>query len=166
MSLVIAVCLGIIRIPAPPVTRPFLRADTIVPMNEPASQKTGWLSWSNLVIALLQSICTAVFAINGVRILIGIGALAAVAAPAREWHQDSIRIPMLLLSLAGVFVNLYVIWRIRRLRNRPAAQWRVQPVSAKELRSERLQIGLAVLTLVLLAAEQYLHVMYHHPHHG
>lgn len=135
-------------------------------MNEPASQKTGWLSWSNLVIALLQSICTAVFAINGVRILIGIGALAAVAAPAREWHQDSIRIPMLLLSLAGVFVNLYVIWRIRRLRNRPAAQWRVQPVSVKELRSERLQIGLAVLTLVLLAAEQYLHVMYHHPHHG
>lgn len=135
-------------------------------MNEPASQKTGWLSWSNLVIALLQSICTAVFAINGVRILIGIGALVAVAAPAREWHQDSIRIPMLLLSLAGVFVNLYVIWRIRRLRNRPAAQWRVQPVSVKELRSERLQIGLAVLTLVLLAAEQYLHVMYHHPHHG
>ena len=106
------------------------------------------------------------FRSNGVRILIGIGALAAVAAPAREWHQDSIRIPMLLLSLAGVFVNLYVIWRIRRLRNRPAAQWRVQPVSVKELRSERLQIGLAVLTLVLLAAEQYLHVMYHHPHHG
>jgi hypothetical protein len=131
-----------------------------------ASQKTGWLSWSSFVLALLQSICTAVFAINGIRILIGIGALAAAAAPIQAWHRDSIRIPMLLLSLAGVIVNLYVIWRIRRLRNRPAAQWRVQPVSAKELRSERLQIGLAILTLILLVAEQYLHGIYHHPHHG
>ena len=131
--------------------------------------KTRWISWSSFVFALLQSLCTAVFAISGVRVLIGLGALAAAAgtdAPARGWHQDAIRIPMMLLALAGTFVNLYVLWRVRRLRNRPAAQWRVQPPTAKELRSERWQLFLAAVTLVLLAAEWWTHSLYHHPHHG
>jgi hypothetical protein len=47
------------------------------------------------------------------------------------------------------------------LRARPAAQWRVQPVSRKKLRSERLQIVLAVVTLLLLAAEFVTHPMMH-----
>jgi hypothetical protein len=136
---------------------------------ESVSMKTRWISWSSFVFALLQSLCTAVFAISGVRVLIGLGALAAAAgtdAPARGWHQDAIRIPMMLLALAGTFVNLYVLWRVRRLRNRPAAQWRVQPPTAKERRSERWQLFLAVVTLVLLAAEWWTHSLYHHPHHG
>jgi hypothetical protein len=130
--------------------------------------KTRWVSWSSFAFALLQSICTAVLTISGVRVLIGLGALAAVAgtdAPATGWHRDAIRIPMMLLALAGTAVNLYVIWRVRRLRSRPSAQWRVQPVTAKELRSERWQIGLAIATLVLLIAEWRTHPIFHHPHH-
>jgi hypothetical protein len=131
--------------------------------------KTRWLSWSSFIFALLQSLCTAVLTISGVRVLIGLGALAAAAgtdAPAAGWHGDAIRIPMMVLALAGAAVNLYVLWRMRRLRNRPAAQWRVQPPTAKELRSERWQLVLAIVTIVLLAAEWWAHSRLHHPHHG
>jgi hypothetical protein len=47
------------------------------------------------------------------------------------------------------------------LRNKPAAQWRMQPVSKKKLNSERFQIVLAILTLLLLAAEWITHPMIH-----
>lgn len=113
---------------------------------------------------LLQSACTAVMAISGFRLLIGLSALAAasgVYAPARGFHQDSIRIPMMVLALAGAVANLYSVWRVRSLRARPASRWRVQPVSSGKLRSERVQIGLAVLTLVLLVAEWITHPMVH-----
>jgi hypothetical protein len=47
------------------------------------------------------------------------------------------------------------------LRSRPAAQCRVQPVTAEQHRSERIQITLAVITLLLIAVESLLH---HHWH--
>jgi hypothetical protein len=50
------------------------------------------------------------------------------------------------------------------LRARPAAQWRIAPLSASKLRSERVQIALAVLTFACLAAEWITHPMMHHPH--
>ena len=81
---------------------------------------------------------------------------------AARLHVDRIRIPMVLLALAGALINLYAIRRARRLRNRPAAQWRMQPVSPQKLRSERLQISLAVITLGLLAVEEVSHVILHH----
>ena len=114
--------------------------------------------------ALLQSACTAVLAISGFRVLIGLSALAAAAGvntPAKGFHQDAIRIPMMLLALLGALANLYSVWRVRSLRARPAAQWRVQPASREKLRSERLQIALAIVTLVLLAAEWTTHPMLH-----
>ena len=70
---------------------------------------------------------------------------------------------MMALAFAGALLNLFVIWQIRRLRNRPAAQWRLSPVPKSKLRSERLQIALAVLTFLLLAAEWFTHPMIHHP---
>ena len=122
------------------------------------------INWSSLVFAVLQSACTAVVAISGLRVAIGLGALAAAAgihAPARGFHQDAIRIPMMVLALVGAVVNLYVIGKVRRLRNKPAAQWREQPVSKKKLNSERIQIALAVFTLFLLAAEWMTHPVVH-----
>lgn len=122
------------------------------------------LSWGSIGFALLQSACTAVIAISGLRVAIGLSALAAAAgihAPARGFHQDAIRIPMMALAFLGAVVNLYVIWKIRRLRSRPAAQWRMQPVSKKKLNSERFQIALSILTLLLLAAEWITHPFIH-----
>ncbi len=131
------------------------------------SGSNSGLRWANVgsfLFVLLQSACTAVLAISGFRVLIGLGALAAasgVYAPARGFHQDAIRIPMMILALIGALANLYSVWRVRSLRARAASSWRVQPVSSSKLRSERLQIGLAILTLVLLAGEWITHPMLH-----
>jgi hypothetical protein len=131
------------------------------------SSKTKLLSWSTLVLAALQSFCTAVIAISGIRVVLGLTALAAAAgidAPATGFHADAIRIPMMALALGGSLLNLYLVWHIRRLRNRPAAQWRRVPLSAKKLASERLQIVLSILTLILLAAEWITHPLIHRVH--
>jgi hypothetical protein len=128
------------------------------------SSRLRLLGWSGIVFAILQSACTAVIAISGVRVAIGLSALAAAAgihAPAKGFHQDAIRIPMMLFALFGSLVNLFVIWKIRKLRGKPASQWRQKPVTAKKLNSERLQIALSILTLVLLAAEWITHPMIH-----
>ncbi len=122
------------------------------------------ITWSAFLFAALQSACTAVMAISGLRVAIGLSALAAAAgiqAPARGFHQDAIRIPMMVLASLGAVINLFVIWKVRSLRSRPAAQWRQQPVSKKKINSERFQIALAVLTLILLAAEWIIHPMVH-----
>ena len=122
------------------------------------------LNWSGLVFALLQSACTAVIAISGLRVAIGLSALAAAAgihAPAHGFHQDAIRIPMMALAFLGAVLNLYVIRKVRRLRSRPASQWRLQPLTKKKLNSERFQIALSILTLLFLAAEWITHPLVH-----
>ena len=125
---------------------------------------TKLLNWSGIVFALLQSACTAVIAISGLRVAIGLSALAAAAgihAPSHGFHQDAIRIPMMALAFLGAVINLFVIWKVRNLRNKPAAQWRQQPVTKKKLNSERFQIALSVVTLLLLAAEWITHPLVH-----
>jgi hypothetical protein len=67
---------------------------------------------------------------------------------------------MIAATLSSVS-NLYVIWRIRSLRSRPSSQWRNQPATGSQRRSERLQITLAVITLILVAAEWITHSMIH-----
>lgn len=119
---------------------------------------------ASFVLALLQSLCTAVFAISGIRVAIGLTALAAVSgiyAPARGWHQDAIRIPMLMLATVGALVNLAVLAWIWRLRRRGAAQWRRRELSRKEKRSQRLQVGLALVTLILVGLETWTHTKIH-----
>ena len=122
------------------------------------------LGLTSALFILLQSACTAVMAISGVRVVIGLTALAAASGlnrPASGFHQDAIRIPMMVLAIAGSLVNLYVIWRIHSLRNRPAAQWRRVAPTPRQVRSERLQIALAVISLLLVAAEWYTHRIVH-----
>ncbi len=122
------------------------------------------VSFTSLVIALAQSLCTAVLTISGIRVAIGLSALAAASgiyAPAKGYHQDAIRIPMLVLATTGALVNLAVLAWIRHLRNRASAQWRRRALSAKEVRSERLQVVLAVLTLLLVGVETWTHTLVH-----
>src|SRR5437867_9694540 len=125
---------------------------------------TKLLNWSSIAFAILQSACTAVIAISGVRVAIGLSALAAAAgihAPAKGFHQDAIRIPMMIVALVGSLLNLFVIWKIRNLRSKPASQWRQKPIPSRKLNSERIQIVLSILTLILLAAEWITHPMVH-----
>ncbi len=122
------------------------------------------LSAGSLLFIVLQSICTAVMAISGVRVVIGLGALAAAGGlgrPATGFHADAIRIPMMIVAVGGSLVNLYVVWRIRSLRGRPSAQWRMGEISPKRIRSENVQIALAVVTLLLVVAEWVTHHIVH-----
>lgn len=122
------------------------------------------LNGASLLLALLQSLCTAVFAISGVRVAIGLTALAAVSgiyAPARGWHQDAIRIPMLIFATVGALVNLAVLTWIWHLRSQPSAQWRRTELSSKQKRSERFQIFLSIVTLILVVLETWTHAKIH-----
>lgn len=122
------------------------------------------LGWTSVLFALLQSLCTAVLTISGIRVAIGLSALAAASgiyAPARGWHQDAIRIPMLIFATIGAIVNLAVIWWIGHLRNRPAAQWRRRETTRKEKRAVRLQVALAIITLILVGLETWTHPLIH-----
>jgi hypothetical protein len=119
---------------------------------------------TSLFFILLQSACTAFMAISGLRLLIGIGSLAAATTGMKfldALHGAALRIPMEIVAVAGSAVNLYAVRRIRRLRARPASQWRMKPATIKQLRSESCQIGLAVLTLLLVAVEWGFHVYLH-----
>ena len=130
-----------------------------------APKQRAWiLGATSFMFILLQSACTAVMAISGVRVLIGLGALAAAAGlhrPATGFHSDAIRIPMMSIAVVGSIVNLYVISRIRALRARPSSQWRMQPVSPRQKRNEMLQVALAIFTLLLVAAEYATHLIVH-----
>lgn len=121
------------------------------------------LGITSFLFILLQSACTAFMAISGLRLLIGVGAIAAAAAGLRfidALHGTPVRIPMETIAVAGSVVNLYAVWRIRRLRVRLASQWRMRPATPKQLRSESWQVGLAVLSLLLVIAEWGFHIFY------
>ena len=131
---------------------------------EPGTGRSWIVAAGSFCFVLLQSACTAVTAISGLRLLIGLTSLTAASLiPGFIFtiHTDRIRIPMLIVAVVGSLVNLYILWRIRSLRSRPSSQWRIQPSTAKQLRSERFQFVLSVLTLVLVVIESAIH---HHLH--
>lgn len=126
---------------------------------------TRAIAWSSFIFALLQSICGAVVAINGLRLAIGIGALAMTAgagADVARFHSDWIRRPMLAIALVGSLLNLAIFLHVRHLRNRPASQWRQKPLSPGKLRMESVQLLLSIATLILIGIEEYLHFGFHH----
>lgn len=121
----------------------------------------GVVTGVSVTMALLQSLCTAVFTVNSIRVGIGLAALAAgsIAAPLIPLHRDSIRIPMLVIAVVGAVINLAVLAWVRRQRNRPEAQWRRRELSKKQRLSERLQVAMAILTLVLVGLEVWTHAI-------
>lgn len=119
---------------------------------------------TSFLFILLQSACTAFMAISGLRLLIGVGSIAAATVGLglmAAMHGATIRIPMEIVAITGSIANLYVVWRIRSLRARPASQWRIRPVTLKQRRSESWQIWLAALTLLLVAVEWGFHIYLH-----
>jgi len=122
------------------------------------------INWSAFFFAVLQSVCSAFIALNGVRLLIGVGAFAAASGAlklADRMHINAIRVPMMLLALAGSLLNLVVLWQVWRLRRRPASAWRQTAVPRQKIASEWFQFTLSVLTLLFLAAEFVAHRLLH-----
>ncbi len=140
-----------------------------VPVDSRPPNDTKGKSWviglTSLFFILLQSACTAFMALSGLRLLIGLGSLAAATAGTNlldSIHSAAIRIPMEIVAIAGSVINLYAIWRVRSLRARPSSQWRVAPVAADKRRAESIQIAIAIVTLLLVAIEWAIHIHLHH----
>jgi hypothetical protein len=117
----------------------------------------GVIAWSSFFFTVLQSICTFFAAVDGLRLVIGVGSLAVsagIGTAMDRFHQDWIRVPMMVLALLGSSLNLM---QIRHLRNRPASRWRQRPLSPSRIRMERVQMALSLATLVLIGAEEFLH---------
>jgi hypothetical protein len=128
-------------------------------------EERSWIvAFTSLLFIALQSACTAVVALSGVRVFLGLGSLAAAAGlhhRASGFHADAIRIPMMIVAVGGSVLNLYALWRAHTLRRRPSAQWRVRPLTVQEKRKRSLQLILAVVTLLLVAAEYLTHLRVH-----
>jgi hypothetical protein len=121
----------------------------------------GVIVWSSFFFAVLQSICTFFAAVDGLRLVIGVGSLAVsagIGTAMDRFHQDWIRVPMMVLALLGSSLNLMILMQIRHLRNRPASRWRQRPLSPSRIRMERVQMALSLATLVLIGVEEYLHL--------
>jgi len=138
-----------------------------VEKQEAAAEQTvsrfKWVGWSSLFFAIVQSVCTVFVALSGLRLLIGAAAFASaigVMQVADKIHADVIRVPMVMFALIGAVFNLVALWQVRRLRGRAASAWRQKAVSQSKFASERVQLVLSVVTLILLAAESYYHIQH------
>lgn len=133
-----------------------------LPQLTPARSESaqGVIGWSSFLFAVLQSVCTFFVAVDGLRFVIGVGSLAVsagIGSAMDRFHQEWIRVPMIVLALLGSSLNLVILMQVRHLRNRPAFHWRRRPLSPHKLRMERVQMLLSVATLVLIGLEEYLH---------
>jgi hypothetical protein len=128
--------------------------------SEKDAARWKWVGWSSFLLAMVQSVCSAFIALSGVRLLVGAVAFASALGVLKfmdRLHVDAIRVPMMVVALVGSVVNLVALWQVWRLRKREASAWRMQEVSNKKRRSERIQFAFAVLTLVLLVVEEVAH---------
>ena len=135
------------------------------PTNLDVKGRPWMIGLTSLFFILLQSACTAFMALSGLRLVVGLGALAAATGGLRlidSIHGGAIRISMEIVAAGGAVVNLYAIWRVRSLRARSSSQWRLAPVSASKKRDEVIQAIIAVVTLLLVATEWVFHMRLHH----
>jgi len=150
-----------------PAPVPATSADFVnIAPDESFSARLKLFNYSGIVFAILQSACSAFIALSGIRLLVGVGALAFAAGALRfadRIHLDVVRLPMLFLALLGSVLNLLALRRVWSLRRRTASAWRQHPVPEKKRRAERLQFAISVLTILILAAESAAH--YHLFHH-
>ncbi len=138
------------------------------PQEQVAEQMTTrfkWVGCSSLLFAIVQSICTIFVALSGLRLLLGAAAFSAAIGAMQivdKIHADAIRVPMVMFALAGALFNLVALWQVRRLRGRASSAWRQKAVSRDKFASERVQLVLSLLTLLLLAAESFYHLRITH----
>jgi len=101
--------------------------------------------------------------LSGLRVALGLTSLLAAGAsgPAQGLHREAIRIPLLTVGAIGALISLLLLWNEERLRRNPASAWRMRPLTPKQRRLRWLQLGLAILTLLLVAAELITHPWFH-----
>jgi hypothetical protein len=150
------------------------RMEVVTPKQNPiasedASLKSGRqlvVSGSSLLFSILQSVCTAVVAINGVRLAVGLSSLAmtvGVGATLDHFHDITwLRLTLMIGALTGSILTLFIVYHARNLRSKPAARWRLRPLTLHQRKMEGIQIAISVLTLVLVVIEEYFHFKFCH----
>jgi hypothetical protein len=118
-------------------------------------------SWGLLTLAVIEAFC--IFFVILAKTGLVVGGLAAFAVGwARYLHRDIIRVPVLLVAIAGAGLNLYLLWKRQQLRNAPAAAWRKKALTKRERFRIALVLSLSILTLAFASCEIYLHRLIHH----
>ena len=122
------------------------------------------LVWGSLVLAAAESICVAAVGLSGIRVALGLTSLlaAGAAGPAQGFHRSALRIPLLAAGAIGACLTLLLLWNEERLRRNPAAAWRIRPLTKSQRRRRRLNLTIAIVTLLLVAAELITHPWFHH----
>ncbi|MGB8885333.1 MAG: hypothetical protein WCC87_01345 [Candidatus Korobacteraceae bacterium] len=133
---------------------------------EKPSSKTArvLLTWGSLALAAAESLCVAAVGLSGVRVALGLTSLLAAGAsgPAQGWHREGLRVPLLTIGAIGGLISLLLLWNEDRLRRNPSAAWRMRPLTPAQRRRRWFQLGAAILTLLLVAAELITHPWFHH----
>lgn len=70
--------------------------------------------------------------------------------------------PILLASGLIALLNLLLLWNENRIRQNPSAQWRLQPLTAKQRRQRWMQPVTSIGALLLILAEVVTHPWFHH----
>jgi hypothetical protein len=125
----------------------------------------GIFTATGFLFAVLQSVCTFFFALGALRLMLGATALVAVSQAGIIWdrfHADSIRGPMMIVSLAGLLISWASLRRIKRIRENPSSQWRRVPLPPRQARLERWNAASQLATVVLLAMEEGMHLWTFH----
>lgn len=114
------------------------------------------LAWCPLVATTAQVVpCAFLIALSGYRVVIGGMAVfaASIAGPFEFFHQNAIRIPFFLIAGGLSLLNLYMYYYAKRRRQAPSARWRMQPLSLRERRTQKIQLYSSLLTLGMIAAD-------------
>ena len=122
------------------------------------------VAWGSLALAAAESLCVIAVGLSGVRVAVGLSSLIAATAggPAQGFHRSGLRIPLLAVGTVGALLSLLLLWNEERIRRNPSAAWRMRPLTRQQRRRRWLQLGLAVLTLLLVALELITHPWFHH----
>ncbi len=131
-------------------------------------EQVGWLTRyrtrlanSSFVIGASQAVCFFLIAANGVKLLLsGTGQMLAFWGSS-FFHSDPIRIPMLTIASVCSILALASIVNGWMLRRRPAAQWRIQPLSKQEKRKVWASAVMSSVTLLLVIGETVAHWIMH-----
>jgi len=124
-------------------------SDESLPQN---SRLPALLSAVSLAGAAIQGVCAILVASSSLKLLLGVAAIAG-AVKSSAFHSDGIRIPLLLISTALASLTLFILWNGWRLRRRPAARWRIRPLSRGQKLSMWFSFAASIVTWLLVIGE-------------
>lgn len=132
-----------------------------VPLSQSREQRaaragSAALGGTSFAVSAVGAVCAFFIVLSKIGILVGFTSFLLTVIASRA-HAVAVRVPLLSGSFIGAAANLFMLWNGHRLRTAPAAAWRRRPLSLAERWRISLLIAMGVTTLVLIAAEFWIH---------